>query len=83
MHNLSYPKGYLVSFVENGQSLAFIVTIHVEVAFRIILVAPSDTPNAMLGFQRRDIFYIAAFLPIGCCSSCAFFLSVSTAYTAM
>ena len=73
MHSLSYPEASLVSFVETGQSLAFIATVYVEAAFKIIIVAPSDTPNAMMDFQHRDMFYIAAFLPIGCCSSCAVF----------
>ena len=83
MHNLSYPEGSLVLFGKTGHSLAFIGTVHVEAAFRIILVAPSDMSNAMMSFQCRDMFYIAAFLPIGCCSSCAVFVSFSTAYTAM
>ena len=82
MHNLSYPEGYFVSFFETGQSLALIAIVHVEAAFRIILVAPSDTPNAKMGFQRWDMFYIAAFQPTGCCSSCAVFVYFS-AYTAM
>ena len=82
MRNLSYPEGSLVSFVETGHSLAFTATIHVEAAFRLILVATSDTPNAMMSFQNRDMFSIAAYQPTRCCSSCAVFVSVSTAYTA-
>ena len=68
-------------FGNTGQSLAFIATVHVEAAFRIILVAPSDTPNAMLSFQCRDMFSFDAFLPIGYCSSCAVLVSFS-AHTA-
>ena len=83
MHNLSYTEVLSVSFVETAQSLAFIAKVDIEAAFRIILVAPKDTPIAMLDFQRRDRCYTGAFLTVWYCSSCAIFVYVSTAYTAM
>ena len=79
MYNLSCPEGSLVLFGKTDQPLAFIATAHVEVAFRIILVAPSITPNVTMSFQCRDMFYIAAFLPSGYCSSCAVVISFGTA----
>ena len=66
--------------IHNLSSLAFIATVHVKAAFKIILVAPSDTPNAMLSFQCWDMFSLAAFLPIGCCI-CAVFLYLSVLRT--
>ena len=66
-----------ISFVKSAQSIVFMAKADIESAFRIIPVAPNDTP--LLGFCWRDKYYMDAVLPMGCASWCAIFESFSTA----
>ena len=66
-----------ISFMKSAQSIVFMAKVDIESAFRIIPVAPNDTP--LLGFCWRDKYYMDAVLPMGCASSCAIFESFSTA----
>ena len=87
--NLSYPLGESVNdsipaeltrvhYATIQNTISFIKsTQFIESAFRIITVAPNDTP--LLGFCWRDKYYMDAVLPMGCASSCAIFESFSTA----
>ena len=67
----------VISFVKSAPSIVFMAKVDIESAFRIIPVAPKETP--LLGFCWRDTFYMDAVLPMGCASSCAIFESFSTA----
>ena len=48
-----------------------------EAAFRIMPIAPKDSP--LLGFRWEGLYYMDPVLPLGCSSACAIFETFSTA----
>ena len=58
---------HAISFVKPARSMVCMAKVDIESAFRIIPVAPKDTP--LLGFCWRDKYYMDVVLPMGCTSS--------------
>ena len=66
-----------VSFIKDAETIVFMAKVDIESAFRIIPIAPKDTP--LLGFKWRDKYYMDIVLPMGCASACAIFEAFSSA----
>ena len=66
-----------ISFIKVSDSIVFMGKVDIEAAFRIMPIAPKDSP--LLGFKWRGLYYMDAVLPLGCSSACAIFETFSTA----
>ena len=66
-----------ISFIKDAETIVFMAKVDIESAFRIIPIAPKDTP--LLGFKWRDNYYMDIVLPMGCASACAIFEAFSSA----
>ena len=66
-----------ISFIKVSDSIVFMGKVDIEAAFRIMPIAPRDSP--LLGFKWRGLYYMDAVLPMGCSSACAIFETFSTA----
>ena len=66
-----------ISFIKDAETIVFMAKVYIEAAFRIIPIAPKDTP--LLGFKWQDKYYMDLVLPMGCASACSTFEAFSSA----